>query len=125
MVFLVPFVYEVSKCCPGIFDIWSKTVHGIFQSDWGCPRGGQIRSKGCPRRGSENQVAKITLHPRKVPSKRPPNGTPNLNNCILFDYTFYAPPPNFRNRFSIDSPMVPVPTLSSFCCVFGMFRVAF
>ena len=39
---LLPFVYEVSTCCSGVFDIGSKLARGFCQhvrkSHQGCPR---------------------------------------------------------------------------------------
>ena len=66
-VLLVPFV--VSKCCSGIFDIWSKIVPKLIQQlekiGLGLPREMPKSVQGGPR---EVPKTRSTLQPGKVPS---------------------------------------------------------
>ena len=67
-VWLMPFVYEVSKFCSRIFDIWSKLVLNIFQkvkkSDQGCPGRSTSVQGDTPPRGSEKTVRKKNAQTR-------------------------------------------------------------
>jgi hypothetical protein len=50
---------------------------------------------GVPRGGSENEVAKKTLHPWKEPSKWLQNGTSNRKVCGIVDDIFQYFPESF------------------------------
>ena len=56
------FIYEVSKCCSGIFDIWCKIIAEFIQRvkiGPGVPEGSPKSVQG-PRTGFEKQVANQT-----------------------------------------------------------------
>ena len=70
-VWFVPFVYEVSTCCPGVFDIWSEENH--IKADPGRPQSVQ---GGTPPQRFQKQVGRKTHHVLEGSSKWLQNGTP-------------------------------------------------
>ena len=115
----MPYVYEVSKCCSGKFDIWSKLVFKSARksktSDQGFPRECQTRSKGVPPRASEKQVAKTTRNTFTFSNKLFQNGNSNFKVWSIMRDVFQCFPHLFWDAFLMDFHLVLGSFLSLFC----------
>ena len=128
-VLLVQLVYEVSKCCSGVFEIWIKVapepIQQVKNIGAGCTKGSQIRSKGCP----SDVLKTISQKQTRDPGTFQANGYnmgPQIAMLVIFLLIcFNAPPHHFWNLRLMDFPMALRQILTSFYDVFGHLRLSF